>query len=526
MRRPIVALTCVLTLAPGVAHAGSVTNDPFLSYIDPAGAGTSLALQNVGGGTARFQEVGIVASGGVADECVGMVNAVECPAFDELILIALGGGNDVFSSNVSRAPLNVSGGTGNDAIATGNGDDIVGGGIGDDNVAGNGGDDLFRDSIAGLTPQPAGGNDGFSGGPGADTMEMGADGSQDAAGADVFDGGTGIDLVDYGLRTAPLTITVGTGADDGAAGEGDTILAADVVRTGSGNDVVTLAAGAAGRIEAGAGDDDLTGSDQADVLLGSGPDLAPGSGDDVLDGRGGPDDLRGGDGTDTVDYGSRTAAVSVTADGLANDGEAGENDLVQGDVESVVGGSGDDTIVMRDGRAGTITCGAGTDSVVADDADTVAADCETVSRPFPAPGPPVVIVTPGPGGGGTGTGTGGGTGTPGTVPAIVPQLRLPTSTLRLAKGRVLVATSCPAGASGACAGTLSLSTVRRGRTRARTLGRVTVALAPGKAKRFSLRPSRALARTLRRARRTPVTLRFTTVSPGARTVSVRRTLRA
>jgi len=539
MRRSTVVLTCVLTLVPGVARAGNVTNDPLLSYVDPMGVGTTLKLQNIGKGVARFEEAGIEDSDDAADECVDGGNFVDCPAYDQTAYIGLAGGGDTFSSNVNEATISVNGGPGNDAIGTGDGDDLIGGGTGSDNTAGNGGDDLFRDSIGLLTPQPANGDDMFAGGGGDDRMDMGADGSPDAAGADTFDGGTGTDLADYGLRTAPLTITVGAGADDGAAGEGDSVVAADVVRTGAGNDVVTLAPGAAGRIEGGAGNDRLTGSGAADVLLGSGPDLAAGSGDDVLDGRGGADDLRGGDGVDTVDYGSRTAAVRVSTDGVADDGEAGENDLVQGDIESVIGGAGDDVLVMRDGRAGTISCGAGTDSVVADEADVVAADCETVSRPLVAPGvTPSPTPTPGAGGGtgagggGTGAGTGGGTGTgggsgaPGGTAAIVPQLTLRAGTLRLTKGRVLVSAACPKGASGACAGTLSITTVKRGRTPARSLGRLVVALAPGTSRRYAFRPSRALARTLRRAGRSSVTVRFVTVSPGARTVVSRRRLSA
>ena len=59
----------------------------------------------------------------------------------------------------------------------------------------------------------------------------------------------------------------------------------------------------------------------------------------------GPDTLIGGEGFDTVDYGQRTEPLSITLDEVANDGEQGEGDDVRPDVEHVVGGPGNDTII-------------------------------------------------------------------------------------------------------------------------------------------------------------------------------------
>jgi hypothetical protein len=58
-------------------------------------------------------------------------------------------------------------------------------------------------------------------------------------------------------------------------------------------------------------------------------------------GPGGNDVLDGGPGRDDTSY-SRTAPVTITLDGVANDGEAGEADNVQ--VEDVFTGDGNDTI--------------------------------------------------------------------------------------------------------------------------------------------------------------------------------------
>ena len=61
-----------------------------------------------------------------------------------------------------------------------------------------------------------------------------------------------------------------------------------------------------------------------------------------------------------MSYASRTAAVTVSLDGTANDGESGENDNVGADVESITGGKGNDTLTGNDlanqlsgGRAST-----------------------------------------------------------------------------------------------------------------------------------------------------------------------------
>ena len=49
-------------------------------------------------------------------------------------------------------------------------------------------------------------------------------------------------------------------------------------------------------------------------------------------------------GNDYVDYGARTQPLKLSLDGEADDGAAGEGDNIGTDVESVIGGSGDDSI--------------------------------------------------------------------------------------------------------------------------------------------------------------------------------------
>jgi hypothetical protein len=92
-----------------------------------------------------------------------------------------------------------------------------------------------------------------------------------------------------------------------------------------------------------------------------------GSGNDTFDGGTGPDSIYGGPGTDTVTYSGRAAAVYVTLDGAANDGEAGEGDSVSADVENITGGSGGDEISGGPG-ANTLVGGNGNDVIVGEQA--------------------------------------------------------------------------------------------------------------------------------------------------------------
>ncbi|MEV4284883.1 hypothetical protein AB0K40_05215 [Nonomuraea bangladeshensis] len=67
---------------------------------------------------------------------------------------------------------------------------------------------------------------------------------------------------------------------------------------------------------------------------------------------------------DSADCTSRVGRLSVTLDGVADDGPAGENDNIAPDVENILGGKADDTLRAPadavthrlDGRAGDDTC--------------------------------------------------------------------------------------------------------------------------------------------------------------------------
>jgi Ca2+-binding RTX toxin-like protein len=162
----------------------------------------------------------------------------------------------------------------------------------------------------------------FNGGPGPDT----------------FEGKLGVDTVTYADRSTPIVADIGgpSGAD-GAAGEGDTIT----------DDVENLTGGRA--------NDVLTGDADANVIDG-------GDGSDVLDGDLGPDRLIGGDGErDRVTYAGRSASVSATLNGLADDGEAVEGDAIDANVEDLTGGDGADVLTGDDVQGNHLDGGPGND---------------------------------------------------------------------------------------------------------------------------------------------------------------------
>jgi Ca2+-binding RTX toxin-like protein len=139
------------------------------------------------------------------------------------------------------------------------------------------------------------------------------------------------------------------GADAVSGGEGD-----DVVHGGDGNDHV----GGVGE----RGNDSIDGGNGDDML-------EPGDGADGTK----PDDdaLSGGPGIDEVRYATRTTPVVVSIDGVANDGQAGEQDDVKSDVEVVTGGSAADALsgsanpeTLNGGPGGDLLAGGGGDDLV------------------------------------------------------------------------------------------------------------------------------------------------------------------
>src|SRR5437016_4799448 len=121
-----------------------------------------------------------------------------------------------------------------------------------------------------------------------------------------------------------------------------------VVRGLDGNDTIALGTlDKPGLLDGGAGNDTITGGAANDTLIGG-----PGS-----------DILKGGAKSDTVDYSASRANLTITMDGIANDGAANERDNVGTDVENVIGGSGNDKITGS-AAANVLRGGAGNDTLI------------------------------------------------------------------------------------------------------------------------------------------------------------------
>jgi Ca2+-binding RTX toxin-like protein len=320
----------------------------------------------------------------------------------------------------------VHGGPGDDTLVGGTGADVIDGGDGSDTADysdattsvfaagdgvandGSGGEgDNVSDSVEGFIGGSAndvlvgnGGNGLLSGGAGDDTLDGGA-------GADTISGGDGLDTATYAGRTASVTVDLAASGGAGEAGENDTIAGdvegvvggagndtiagrddVNILMGGGGNDTIDgrgaddqifggagndteLGGAGADKLAGDDGDDNLQGGSEADVVNGGG-------GNDSLDGGAGPDALAGDAGVDAAVYSTRSKDVKVTLDSADNDGESKEGDQIRATTEGARTGAGDDTINVKDGLAGNVSCGKGRDDVTADPIDVIADDCENV----------------------------------------------------------------------------------------------------------------------------------------------------
>ncbi|GAB3435622.1 hypothetical protein GCM10027569_88040 [Flindersiella endophytica] len=247
-------------------------------------------------------------------------------------VIHAGAGDDSVVTGDAPGTNLVTGDAGSDTLTGGSNGDRLLGGAGDDRLFGNGS------------------NDTLDGGPGADRMN-GGDGtdffvSSDTVndGADVIDGGFLGGGVIYSSRTVPISITLDGIANDGAAGENDTLINITQFVGGQNNDTMAGDNGSA-LFFGGPGNDTLDGAGGTDSLDG-------GPGNDTLLGGPGPvgtvpdnDLIFGGTGIDTVRYAGRVVPVTVNLSFGPGDGAAGENDNVPDTVENVVGGNAGDTLI-------------------------------------------------------------------------------------------------------------------------------------------------------------------------------------
>ena len=199
--------------------------------------------------------------------------------------------------------------------------------------------------------------------------------------SDHFAGLDAILFVAEAGETNSVTITYGPSVEleitDGSAtitaGPGCTSLSPETVsctdpamfdvKLGDGNDFLSLEVESIGSVlRGGNGNDRISGGEN---FFGSREYLFGGRGNDVLRGRWGVETLNGGPGADTfrggtscdpgtagrcsthrdtVTYAGRVDRVKADADGVRDDGERGEGDLIAADIERLIGGRGDDVL--------------------------------------------------------------------------------------------------------------------------------------------------------------------------------------
>jgi hypothetical protein len=281
------------------------------------------------------------------------------------VRVELGGGDDdAYVSDGLPVRVTLSGGAGADWLTAADEPGVLDGGSGDDKLTGGEGDDVLRGGDGSDTIEGKDGGDTIDAGAGDDLL---APDGYEHANADVVDGGPGVDRIegDYSSRfsdTDPtVAITFGAGADDGRPGEGDDLRSVEKVWLNVGGS--------------------FTGTDGADEFR-----LSQVGTPSTMDGRGGDDRLRSGDGPDHLDGGAGDDNV---------DGGFGDDVLIGGPGRDTISGDlaggdcgplwckypyGNDRIEARDGKVDSVTCGAGTDTVIADPQDVVAPDCEHVVR--------------------------------------------------------------------------------------------------------------------------------------------------
>ena len=197
------------------------------------------------------------------------------------------------------------------------------------------------------------------------------------AGADVINGGNGTDTVDY-TGSAAVQINLATGVNTGGDAQGDQLTSIERVIGSANNDSLIGFASMANYLDGGSGDDTLTGGTVIDTLIG-------GVGNDTFKGSLGADTIYGGtttfaSGSDTVDYSTSTAAVTVDLKLTTAQSGGDAADDILSNISNLVGSNYADTLVgtslanMLSGGIGndTITGGGGADTLVAGDgADTL-----------------------------------------------------------------------------------------------------------------------------------------------------------
>jgi Ca2+-binding RTX toxin-like protein len=333
-----------------------------------------------------------------------------------------GGGPDMIFGSVAGDSL--FGELGDDSILGGDGNDVIDGDDGSDVLDGQGGNDTLSGGFDTDTLLGSDGSDIFANNDGRSDVVDGGAGLDHAQEESTDDNGisldafTGIevffDLEDNTLPVALLAARIEVPEEVAAASAAtpgptprildpdadgvvsvigtdgvDTVVVTTVsnfpgnrrfqVRIGGLSRIFSTTAAVALQI------DTFDGGDSIDLLSGL-PDIYSviyaGAGNDTIRGGAGDENIDGGTGADwisggnrpgrtpdldTLDYSARTAGIKLVqavdaASSTSGNGEAGENDVIFGDIEFVTGGMKDD-ILIGSKRVETFAGGVGADSL-------------------------------------------------------------------------------------------------------------------------------------------------------------------
>jgi Ca2+-binding RTX toxin-like protein len=379
-----------------------------------------------------------------------------------------------------------------------------------------------------------------------------------AGGVLTFTGGASVDDITITLATGNYNIADASGIAP-TAGAGcmtsagrlrcdASAITSLVVNLGEGDDKVTNFTFAPAVITGGNGTDQITGGFGADRIDGGDNDdlLNGGWGNDVFVAEPGADAVNGSIGTDTIDYSARTAPVTATLGGAADDGGTVEHDNLTG-IERVIGGSGADNLVgtsaaerfvgglgsdsfdagggadvieAGDGQADSGSCGTEVDTVSFDVLDVFDASCEGWTASGTGSDSSSGSDSSGSDGGGD-SGSGDDEGTVFSTPIAVTFGSKPAP-FDVRRGTVALALSCAGDAAEGCRGKVTLTitqsvskgrvaAARRRSTRRSTrrrkafkIGSRRFKLAPGKEAKVPVRLSRRGRRALGSRRRSKV----------------------
>ncbi len=246
----------------------------------------------------------------------------------------------------------------------------------------------------------------LAGTTGADSLvgDAGADTLAGQGGADTLDGRAGFDIADYAWAAGDLTVDLNDAARNAGMAAGDVHIGIEGLAAGAGDDVLQGSA-EANLLRGNDGQDQLDGRQGDDTLHG-------GAGNDTLTGGAGADRMVGGAGRDLADYGAALGAVRVdlsapnlnrgeaagdTYDGVEDVAGGDHHDSLTGDAagnrlwggagnDLLIGRSGDDVVYGGDGRdtlqgdegSDTLNGGSGVDEIIFDSGGNLRVDLTVI----------------------------------------------------------------------------------------------------------------------------------------------------